>query len=59
VLQYQANGRQRVVQLGRYPDLTLTQARDKAGLMKGRIRAEGADPIAERKAKADRTTQNR
>lgn len=36
--------------LGPYPEVSLAQARDKAGELKDRIRFEGFDPIAERKA---------
>ena len=54
---YRANGRERRLTIGRFPDFSATAARDRAKALKRRI-ADGADPMAERHAKRNAPTMN-
>jgi hypothetical protein len=50
VLRYRADGTQRALTLGSYPDWSVAQARERARALKRRI-DEGEDPLANKHAK--------
>jgi hypothetical protein len=55
VLRYQLNGKRRDMGLGGYPDVSLAKAREKAREAREKIKADGRDPVAERRREEART----